>query len=132
MLQLTRKELKLIHDAAACCTCGKRFAKDKIYQNVRDHCHYTGKYRGARHSTCNQKFNVPNQKNSCHLLSQWINQDYHFIIKELSNKFKGQFECLGKNRNVQIFLVPIENEIRKPDKNQDNKDIYHFLQNEIY
>ena len=73
MLQLTRKELKLIHDAAACCTCGKRFAKDKIYQNVRDHCHYTGKYRGARHSTCNQKFNVPNQKNSCHLLSQWIN-----------------------------------------------------------
>ena len=25
----------------------------KIYNKVRDHCHYTGKYRGAAHSICN-------------------------------------------------------------------------------
>ena len=25
----------------------KKFAKDKNYRKVRDHCHYTGKYRGT-------------------------------------------------------------------------------------
>ena len=39
----------------------KRFAKDQNYQKVRDHCHYTGKCRGAAHSICNLKFNVPNE-----------------------------------------------------------------------
>ena len=27
----------------------KRFAKDKTYQKVRDHYHFTGKYRDAAH-----------------------------------------------------------------------------------
>ena len=26
------------------------------------------------------------------------NYDYHFIIKELANKFDGQFECLRENK----------------------------------
>ena len=31
------------------------------YQKVRDHCHYKIIYRGAVHSNCNSKFNVPNE-----------------------------------------------------------------------
>ena len=27
--------------------------EDKNYCKVRDHCHYTGKYRGAAHGMCN-------------------------------------------------------------------------------
>ena len=30
----------------------KKFAKDKNYQKIRDHCHYTGRYGGAAHSIC--------------------------------------------------------------------------------
>ena len=45
--------------------CGKRllqkFAFDKTYWKIRDHCHYTSKYRCATHSICNLKFNVPNE-----------------------------------------------------------------------
>ena len=26
------------------------------------------------------------------------NYDYHFIIKELTNEFEGQFECPGENK----------------------------------
>ena len=32
------------------------------------------------------------------------NHDYHFILKELVNESKGQFECLGENKeNCKLF-----------------------------
>ena len=39
----------------------KRLSKSKNYRKVRYHCHFTGKYRVAAHSTCNLKFNVPSE-----------------------------------------------------------------------
>ena len=33
--------------------------KTKRYRKVRDHCHYSGKYRGAAHSIRNLKYSVP-------------------------------------------------------------------------
>ena len=37
--------------------------------------------------------------------------DYHFIIKELAEEFKGQFQCLGENTEKYInFSVPIKND----------------------
>ena len=45
---VNKKQLKSHHSETACYICGKRFpkkfAKDKNYQKVRDHCHFTGKY----------------------------------------------------------------------------------------
>ena len=38
----------------------QKLAKDKNYWKFRDHCHYTGKYRGAAQSICNLKVNFPN------------------------------------------------------------------------
>ena len=38
--------------------------------------------------------------------------DYHLIIKELSEEFEGQFECLGENTEEYItFSVPIKKEL---------------------
>ena len=31
---------------------------NKKYCKVRDHCHYTGEYRGSAHSICNLKYSV--------------------------------------------------------------------------
>ena len=40
--------------------------------------------------------------------------DYHFIIKELANKFEGSFECIRENNEkYQSFSVPIKKEIIK-------------------
>ena len=83
MLPLEKVELKLYQEAKVCHICGKvmleKFAKDKNYRKNRDHCHYTGKYRGAAHSICNLKFNVPNEISI--VFQRDSNYDYHFIIK---------------------------------------------------
>ena len=55
-LTLTKEELKLNQDAKVPYICGKtilKLTKDKSYWKVEDHCHCTGKYRGAAHRICN-------------------------------------------------------------------------------
>ena len=69
--------------------------KDKKYHKVRDHCHYTGEYRGAAHSICNLKYSIP--KNISIAFHNGSNYNYHFIIKELAKELKKQFTCLGEN-----------------------------------
>ena len=81
----------------------------KLYQKVRDYCHYTRKFRGAAHSICNLRYKVPQEiPVKVHNGSKY---DYHFIIKELAEEFKGQFECLGENTEKYItFSIPIKKE----------------------
>ena len=55
-------------------------AKDKNYRNIRNHCHFTGKYRDALHSICNLRINLPNQIPV--VFHNGSNYDYHFIIKK--------------------------------------------------
>ena len=53
--------------------------KFKLYQKVRDHCHYTEKFRGAAHSICNLNYKVPQEiPVKIHNGSTY---DYPFIIK---------------------------------------------------
>ena len=48
--------------------------------------------------------------------------DYRFIIKELTEEFEGEFECLGENTEKYItFSVPNEKEIPKNNKNGNGK-----------
>ena len=85
----------------------KMFAKDKNYQKVKDHCHYTGKYRGAAHTINNERFNIPNEIPV--VFHNGSNYDYHFIIKKSANEFKEQFECLGENtEKYKTFSVSVE------------------------
>ena len=83
--------------------------KYKLYQKVRDHFHYTRKFRGAAHSICNLIYKVPQEiPVKIHNSSKY---DYHFIVRELAEEFKGQFECLGESTEKYItFSVPIKKE----------------------
>ena len=53
--------------------------KDQKYRKVRDHCNYTGKYRGAAHSIRSFKYSVT--KKIFIFFHDGSNYDYHFIIK---------------------------------------------------
>ena len=78
MIQLTNEE--------------KLFSTDKNDTNlfktchkVRDHCHYTGKFRGGDRSICNLRYQTPKE-----IQIEFHNgfiYDYHFIIKQLEKEF---------------------------------------------
>ena len=56
MIPLTKKEEKMHNKQKVCYICKKRFSTDDDNKNtlkVKDHCHYTGKYRCAAHDICN-------------------------------------------------------------------------------
>ena len=59
---------------------------EKKNYKVRDHCHYTGKYRGATHNICNLRYKV--SKEIPIVFHNGSIYDYHFIIKELVKEFE--------------------------------------------
>ena len=117
MIPLTKEEEKNHNKQKVCYICKEGFNtddSDKKYHKVKDHCHYTRKYRGAAHDICNLRYKTHNGST----------YDYHFIIKELAKEFEGEFECLGENTEKYIiFSVPIKKEIRKRDKDGNDKII---------
>ena len=90
--------------------------KDKKYRKVRDHCHYTGEYRGAGHSIYNLKYSLP--KKIPIAFRNGSNYDYHLTMKELAKEFKKQFTSLGEKTEKYItFTVPIEKEVTRISEN---------------
>ena len=123
MKSLTKKEKKMHNKQKVCYICKKLFSTDdnkKKYHKVRDHCHYTGKYRGAAHDICNLRYKIP--KEVLVVFHNGSKYNYHLIIKELAEESEGEFECLGKNTEKYItFLVLIKKEITKIDKDGNDK-----------
>ena len=111
MIPLTKKEEKNHNNQKVCHICKKEFdTSDKKHNKVRDHCHYTGKYRGAAHNICNLRYKI--SKEVPIVFHNGSSYEYHFIIKELVKEFDGNFECLGENTEKYIiFSVPIKKKI---------------------
>ena len=68
---------------------------------VRDHCHHTGKYRGAAHEMCNLQYAIPNFIPIVfHNLSGY---DAHMFIRELGEKFdSGSIDVIAENKEKYI------------------------------
>ena len=52
---LTKKEEKNYNKQKVCHICRKGFNTDES-EKVKDHCRYTGKYRGTAHDICNLRY----------------------------------------------------------------------------
>ena len=114
MIPLTIKEKMHHSEQKICYICEQEFNKDYKKHKVRDHCHYTGKYRGAAHNICNLRYKIP--KEIPVVFHNGSLYDYHFIIKELVKEFEGNFECLGENTEKYItFSAPIKKKIENKD-----------------
>ena len=127
MIPLTHKEEKYYESCKYCHIWKKKFDSNKDekrykkYHKVRDHDHYTAKFRDAAYNICNLRYAV--QKEIPIISHNGSNYDCHFIIKELGKEFKGQaFNCLGENTEKYIaFSVPLKK------VNENNKLIIYKL-----
>ena len=131
MIPLTTEE-KIYHNKQKICyICKEEFNNnEKKNYKARDHCHYTGKYKGATHNICNLRYKV--SKEIPIVFHNGSIYDYHFIIKELVKEFEGNFECLGENTEKYItFSVPIKKKIENKDPEITYKikfiDSYRFM-----
>ena len=102
MIPLTYDENEFYKKQEVCYVCKKEFNTDKDHQNayklyhkVRDHCQYTGKYRGAAHNICNLRYK--RAKEIPVIFHNGSTYDYHFIINELAKESEVTYECLGEN-----------------------------------
>ena len=94
-LRLTKKEQLSFNKAETCHICNKELKDDK----VRDHCHFTGEYRGAAHNSCNLQCRKP-------LILPVIfhnlqGYDAHLFIKQLSG-IQGELNCIPSTEEKYI------------------------------
>ena len=94
------KELREFERSTECWICGRGFKKDDI--KVRDHCHYTGKYRGAAHNDCNLKCCKP--KFIPVIFHNLIVYDAHLFIKNLGVS-EGKINCIPLNEEKYISFT---------------------------
>ena len=91
MILLTKKEEKNHNKQKVCHICRKEFSTDgsnNKYHKVKDHCHYTEKYRGVAHDICNLRYKT--SKEIPVVFHNGSTYDYHFIINNLAEEFEGE------------------------------------------
>ena len=81
----------------------KKFTIDKKYLKVRDHDHYTGKYRGAAHSICNLRYKIP--KDIPVVFHNGSNYDFNLIITELAKEFRSEMRCIPLNTDKYVYVL---------------------------
>ena len=105
---LTKKQWKRYDKAIMCHICFKPFiSRGPRYNKVRDHCHYTGRYRAAAHSLCNLRYRIPSYiPVMFHNLSGY---DAHLFIKELGKDLRNM-KVIAKDKEDYISFsirVPV-------------------------
>ena len=86
-----------IENAAKCWLCNGEFSKDN--KKVRDHCHYTGKFRGAAHNACNLKYKKP--KFIPVVFHNLSGYNSHLFVKNLG-VCEGKINCIQNNEEKYI------------------------------
>ena len=95
-------------------------------KNVKDHCHYTGKFRGVAHSICNLDYNVQKE---IPIIIHNASYDTHFMLNQLAIEFKGELNCIGNDMKQYItFSVPIKKEVNNCESNDNKKKEYNYIQ----
>ena len=117
------KERVEFDDATECWICHGELGGDR----VRDHCHLTGKYRGAAHNKCNLQYRKPEFIPVVfHNLSGY---DSHLFIKNLGLT-EGNLNCIPNNEEKYISFskdIVVDEYTNKAGKVVDVKQKLRFI-----
>ena len=102
------------------------FGDAKKQKKVRDHDHYTGKFRGAAHSICNLRYSV--QRDIPVFFHNGTNYDFNLIINELAKEFRSELQCIPLNGEKFMSLsIPIKKKTYANSKNTKKKLLTYNL-----
>ena len=94
-MTITKQDKISFKQAEYCSLCGGELGEDR----VRDHCHFTGKYRGAAHNKCNLICRKPRVIPV--IFHNLQGYDAHVFIKELA-KIPGKLVCIPSTEEKYI------------------------------
>ena len=115
---ITPEEQEQFNQASNCWICEKLL---NLQDRVRDHCHFTGRYRGAACNKCNLKYCKPN--NISVFFHNLTGYDSHLFIKKL-NTTMGTIDCIPNNEENYISFsktIKTGEYINKKGKTKDKK-----------
>ena len=93
----TEEDRKHFNKASDCWICVEYLGNDR----VRDHCHFTGRYRGPAHNSCNLKYRKP--KSISVFFHNLSGYDSHLFIKKLGSPDKKEnIDCIPNNEEKYI------------------------------
>ena len=96
---MTKEQEDIYNTTDTCWICSNETKEDK----VRDHCHITGKYRGAAHRNCKPKLKTP--KKLPIIFHNLEGYDGHFIIKALNHFQNIKIEVIPKSTEKYMSII---------------------------
>ena len=103
-MKFTTQDEVNFREAKECWICGKKFSFMERYRRkvVRDHCHYTGKFRGAAHNSCNLR--LRRTKRIPVIFHNFTGYDNHLFVKSLG-KIEGEISVIARNEEKHISVT---------------------------
>ena len=96
------KEEKRFDKDTKCWISNEKFTNDVKSHKVRHHCHFTGRYGGAAHNSCNLNYRKPNFTPVVfNILSGY---DSHLFIKNLGFS-EGDIDCFPNNEERYVSFA---------------------------
>ena len=117
-MKITKEEQEQFNQASRCWICEKLL---NLQDRVRDHCHFTGRYRGAACNICNLKYRKPN--NISVFFHNLTGYDSHLFIKKLNTTI-GAIDCIPNNEENYISFSKTIKTGEYKNKNGETKDKY--------
>ena len=124
-IKMTDEDEKNYNDSKVCHICEEELEDD---DKVKDHCHLTGKYRGAAHDDCNKKYRVP--KFIPIVFHNLAGYDCHLFIKKLASSIPGELKCIPSNEEKYISFskeIKVGEFIDKKGKTREVKRELRFI-----
>ena len=99
-----QKDKRKAKQQTDCYLCKKPLLQKNYRDAVKDHCHITGKYRGAAHSQCNLKLRINAKTHQIPVVFHNLKgYDAHHLMQAMSN-LKKEVKCVANNMEKYITI----------------------------